>query len=172
MLQKIPSWKLMSKGEREHIKAYHIRKNALLKLLPMLLILKRKDVSCLQEGKDMIVCVVTIFVLMVLFALIFFPYLLPLSNIRFRGRKSSFLGEENLCNSLHIFIPWGHVLNRVLSAHSLHVNPILVLLWFPVLTLIVLVLSNLVFSGSSLPKSAQDHKVSICITLMCMRISC
>src|SRR5215216_4133631 len=34
------------------------------------------------------------------------------------------------------------------------------------------VLSNPVFSGSSLPKPAQDHKVSICITLMCMMISC
>ena len=35
----------------------------------------------------------------------------------------------------------------------------------------VLVLSNLVYSGSSLSKPTQDHKVSICITLMCMRIS-
>ena len=34
------------------------------------------------------------------------------------------------------------------------------------------VLSNLVYSGSSLPKLAQDHKVSICITFMCMMISC
>ena len=36
----------------------------------------------------------------------------------------------------------------------------------------VLVLSNPILSGSSLPKSAQDHKVSICIELMCMMISC
>ena len=36
----------------------------------------------------------------------------------------------------------------------------------------VSVLSNLVYSGPSLPKPAQDHKVSICITLMCMMISC
>jgi hypothetical protein len=35
------------------------------------------------------------------------PYLLPLSNIRFRGRKSPYLGEENLWNSLHIFKIFG-----------------------------------------------------------------
>ena len=34
------------------------------------------------------------------------------------------------------------------------------------------VLSNLVYSGSFLPKQTQDHKVSICITVMCMRTSC
>ena len=36
----------------------------------------------------------------------------------------------------------------------------------------VLVLSNPVFSSSPLPKLVQDHKVSICITVMCMRNSC
>ncbi len=36
----------------------------------------------------------------------------------------------------------------------------------------VLVLSNCVLSSSPPPKPAQDHKVSICITLMCMMISC
>ena len=34
------------------------------------------------------------------------------------------------------------------------------------------VLSNLVFTGSFHPKPTQDHKVSICITIMCMKISC
>ena len=34
------------------------------------------------------------------------------------------------------------------------------------------VLSNLVYSGSSLPHLAQDHKVSICIKIMSMRSSC
>ena len=45
----------MSKAGREHIKAYHIRENAHLKLLLMLIILKRKVFACLQEGKDMLV---------------------------------------------------------------------------------------------------------------------
>ena len=34
------------------------------------------------------------------------------------------------------------------------------------------VLSNLIFTGSFHPKPTQDHKVSICITIMCMRNSC
>ena len=50
----------MSKGEREHIKAYHIRENAPIKASPDALLLKRKVVSCLQEGKDMIVYVITL----------------------------------------------------------------------------------------------------------------
>ena len=43
-------------------------------------------------------------------------------------------------------------------------SQILVLLWLLLLLCLVdvFVLSNLVFSGSSLPKLAQDHKVSIC----------
>ena len=36
----------------------------------------------------------------------------------------------------------------------------------------VSVLFNLVCAGSSHPKPTQDHKVSICITIMCMRNSC
>ena len=36
----------------------------------------------------------------------------------------------------------------------------------------VLVLSNLVYTGSFHPRPTQDHKVSICITVMCMRNSC
>ena len=104
MLQKIPSWKLMSKGEREHIKAYHIRENAHLKLLLMLLINKRRDVSCLQEGKDMIVYVMTLSALVIfLFALIFcYPIYshYPMSD----SGGERHLREENLWNSLHIFI--------------------------------------------------------------------
>ena len=34
------------------------------------------------------------------------------------------------------------------------------------------VLSNFVCAGSFHPKPTQDHKVSICITIMCMRNSC
>ena len=36
----------------------------------------------------------------------------------------------------------------------------------------VSVLSNLVYAGSFHPKPTQDYKVSICITIMCMRNSC
>ena len=109
MLQKIPSWKLMSKGEREHIKAYHIRENAHLKHLLMLLILKRKVVSCLQEGKDMIVYVMTLscpghFLVCSDFLL---PYLLPLSHVRFRGRKTS-KGRKSLEFFAYLY-SWGHV---------------------------------------------------------------
>ena len=111
-------------------------------------------------------------------ALIRFSFTLPspITNIRFRGRKSSYLREENLWNSLHmsLFHVDMSIFNRVLSAHSPHVIPVLVLLWFSYLLCLVgvLVLSNPVFSSSPPPKPAQDHKVSICITLMCMMISC
>ena len=120
----------------------------------------------------MLVCVMIIVLWFVLlwFA---FPYILPLSNIRFRGRNTS--KERKSSNSLHIFT-FGDmsISNGVPSTHCLHVIAILVLLWlFCLLCLIdVSVLSNLVYSGSSLPKLAQYHKVSICITLMCMKISC
>ena len=101
------------------------------------------------------------------------PYLLPVSHTRFRGSKTS--KEENL--RIHrISLPFGDmsISNRVSSAHTLHVIPILVPLWFFCLLWLVdvSVLSNLVYSGSFLPKPTQDHKVSICITVMCMRISC
>ena len=36
----------------------------------------------------------------------------------------------------------------------------------------VFVLSNLVYTGSFHPNPTQDYKVSICITIMCMRNSC
>ena len=119
----VPSWKLMSKGEREHIKAYHIRENALIKASPDALILKRKVVSCLQEGKDMIVYVIILSCYDFLL-----PYLLPLSNVRFRGRKTS-KGRKSLEFIAYLY-SLGTCLypNRVLSTHSLHVIPILVLL--------------------------------------------
>ena len=105
----VPSWKLMSKGEREHIKAYHIRENALIKASPDALILKRKVVSCLQEGKDMIVYVMTLscsgyFLVCSDFLL---PYLLPLSHVRFRGRKTS-KGRKSLEFIAYLY-SWGHV---------------------------------------------------------------
>ena len=85
------------------------------------------------------------------------------------------LRERNSLNSFHIFT-FGDmsIFNMVPSTHSLHVIPILVLLWFLKLLcpVDVCVLSNLVYLGSSLPKLPQDHKVSIFITVMCMRISC
>jgi hypothetical protein len=51
MLQKIPSWKLMSKGEREHIKAYHIRENAHHKLLQMLIFHRGEKSHVFKRGK-------------------------------------------------------------------------------------------------------------------------
>ena len=71
---------------------------------------------------------------------------------------------------------WGHVYTQIeylvltlyMSSQSWYFCGLLFLLCL----VDVSVLSNLVYSGSSLPKLAQDHKVSICITLMCMRISC
>ena len=107
------------------------------------------------------------------FSLIFFPYLLPLSNVRFRGRELSPKGRKSF-DFIAYF--WGHVYHQLeylvftlyTSSQSWHSCDLLFLLCL----VDVLVLSNLVYSGSSLPKPAQDHKVSICITLMCMKISC
>ena len=94
----------MSKGEREHIKAYHIRENALIKASPDALILKRKVVSCLQEGKDMIVYVMTLSALVIfLFALIFCYAIYSHYPMSDRGGERH-LRDENLWNSLHIFI--------------------------------------------------------------------
>src|SRR3989337_406882 len=70
------------------------------------------------------------------FTLIFFSYLLPLSNIRFRGRELSSKGRKSLEFIAYLYslgtCPYP---NRVPSTHSLHVIPILVLLWFAVLAL-------------------------------------
>ena len=83
-------------------------------------------------------------------------------------------GKEIFDFIAHLYF-WGHVyINRVLSTHFIHVIPVLVLLWFFFLLWLVDVsmLSNLVYSGPFPSKPTQDHKVSICITVMCMRISC
>ena len=60
------------------------------------------------------------------------------------------------------------VLILYMSSQSWYSCGFFCLLWL----LDVSVLSNLVYSGSFLPKPTQDHKVSICITIMCMRRSC
>ena len=107
------------------------------------------------------------------FALIFCSLSCPNIPCRFRGSKTS-KGRKSLI-LLHIFT-FGDmsISNGVLSTHSLHVIPVLVLLWFLLFARLVgvSVLANLVYIGPLLPKSTQDHKVSICITVMCMRISC
>ena len=88
-----------------------------------------------------------------LFSLLWFsvPYLLPVSQARFRRSKIS-KGRKSL-NWLHIFT-FGDmsISNRVLSTHSLHVIPVMVLLWFLCLLWLVdvSVLSNLVYLGSFL----------------------
>ena len=135
---------------------------------------KRRDATCLFGGKTcsyVLICIISVHLF--LLALIFCSYLLPVSHARFRGSKTS-KGRKSL-DSLHIFT-FGDmsISNRVISTHSLHVIPVLVLLWFLCLLWLVdvSVLSNLVYAGSSHPKPTQDHKVSICITVMCMRISC
>ena len=60
------------------------------------------------------------------------------------------------------------VLTHYMSSQSWYSCGFFCLLWL----VLVSVLSNLVCSGSFPPKPTQDHKVSICITLMCMRTSC
>ena len=62
-VQKSPSWKLMSKGEREitsklnHIyrgREYSREERVIIKD-PRCLVFKRREVTCLQEGKDMFI---------------------------------------------------------------------------------------------------------------------
>ena len=120
MLQKCPSWKLMSKGEREHIKAYHMSTSKLFQMLVKQrgekshVFLREKTCQYLVDLSyckhsccfDFLVdCTISCSD----FSCSDFlsPYLLPLSNIRCRGRKSPYLGEENLWNSLHIFKIFG-----------------------------------------------------------------
>ena len=85
------------------------------------------------------------------------------------------LRERNHLNSLHIFTlgdmsnpMWYLVLTLYMSSQSWYSCGFFCLLWLvdePVL-------SNLVYAGSFHPKPTQDYKVSICITIMCMRNSC
>ena len=85
------------------------------------------------------------------------------------------LRERNQSNLLHIFI-LGDMLNPMcysvlilyMSSQSWYSCGCFCLLWL----VGVSVLSNLIFTGSFHPKPTQDHKVSICITIMCMRNSC
>ena len=129
--QKIPSWKLMSKGEREITsKLNHFYRGR-----------ETQDAWCsrgekshvFKKGKTcsyLFVCISSIYFLWALILLCFsVPYLLPVSHARFRGSKTS-KGRKFL-NSLHIFT-FGvmSISNGVLSTHSLHVIPVLVLLWF------------------------------------------
>ena len=101
------------------------------------------------------------------------PYLLPVSHARFRGSKTS-KGRKSL-NSLHIFT-FGDmsISNVVLSTHSTcHPSLGTLVASFCLFWLVsASVLSNLIFTGSFHSKPTQDHKVSICITIMCMRNSC
>jgi len=83
--------------------------------------------------------------------------------------------DFNHLNSLHIFTlgdmsnpMWYLVLTLYMSSQSWYSCGFFWLLWL----VDVSVLSNLVYAGSFHPKPTQDHKVSICITIMCMRNSC
>ena len=85
------------------------------------------------------------------------------------------LRERNHSNSLHIFTlgdmsnPMKYlVLTLYMSSQSWYSCGVFCLLWL----VDVSVLSNLVYAGSFHPKPTQDYKVSICITIMCMRNSC
>ena len=85
------------------------------------------------------------------------------------------LRERNHLNSFHIFTfgdmsnsMWYLVLTLYMSSQSWYSCGFFCLLWLVDAS----VLSNLVFTGSFHPKPTQDHKVSICITVMCMRNSC
>ena len=85
------------------------------------------------------------------------------------------LRERDHLNSLHIFTlgdmsnsMWYLVLTLYMSSQSWYSCGFFCLLWLVGAS----VLSNLVYSGSFLPKPTQDHKVSICITIMCVRNSC
>ena len=85
------------------------------------------------------------------------------------------LRERNQSNSLHIFIlgdmlnpMWDLVLTLYMSSQSWYSCG-----FFCLLSLVgTSVLSNLVYTDSYHPKPTQDYKVSICITIMCMRNSC
>ena len=63
---------------------------------------------------------------------------------------------------------WYLVLTLYMSSQSWYSCGLFCLPWL----VGVSVLSNLIFTGSLHPKPTQDHKVSICITIMCMSNSC
>ena len=100
-------------------------------------------------------------------------YLLPISHVRFRGSKTP-KGKKSVKFIAYLY-SWGHVefmwylvLTLYMSSQSWYSCGFFCLLWL----VDIPVLSNLVCAGSFHPKPTQDHKVSICITVMCMRISC
>ena len=107
------------------------------------------------------------------FALIFlFPIFSQYPMLDSGGARH--LRERNHLNSLHIFTfgdmsnpMWYLVLTLYMSSQSWYSCSFFCLLWL----VSVSVLSNLIFTGSFHPKPTQDHKVSICITIMCMRNS-
>ena len=85
------------------------------------------------------------------------------------------LRERNHLNSLQIFTfgdmsnpIWYLILTLYMSSQSWYSCGFFCLLWL----VGVSVLSNLVYASSFHPKPTQDHKVSICITIMSMRNSC
>ena len=101
------------------------------------------------------------------------PYLLPISHADSGGARH--LREGNLwfyCISLPLgtclYPMWYLVLTLYMSSQSWYSCGFFCLLWL----VGVSVLSNLVYAGSFHPKPTQDYKVSICITIMCMRNSC
>ena len=75
----------------------------------------------------MLVCVM-FFCAMICVALILFSLYSPIIQYKIQGRNTS-KGRKSL-NSLHVFT-FGDmsISNRVPSTHSLHIIPILVLLW-------------------------------------------
>ena len=85
------------------------------------------------------------------------------------------LRERILKFIAHLYL-WGHVYNPMwysvltlyMSSQSWYSCGFFCLLWL----VGVSVLSNLVYAVSFHPKPTQDYKVSICITIMCMRNSC
>ena len=116
ILQKIPSWKLMSKGERA--KKGERRPQ-------MLGVQEERSHMSLRGERHVYVMLM----LMICFALILFPYVLPLSNTRFRGSKTP--KEKKSVKFIAYLYSWGHVeFNVVPCTHSLHVIPVLVFLWF------------------------------------------
>ena len=136
---------------------------------------KRRDVTCLFRGKTcsyVLICIK--FYPFVSFSSDFlFPIFSQYPMLDSGGARH--LRERNHLNSLHIFTlggmsnpMWYLVLTLYMSSQSWYSCSFFCLLWL----VDAPVLSNLVYAGSFHPKPTQDYKVSICITIMCMRNSC
>jgi len=143
--------------------------------------------TCLLEGRDMFICSVVLICIsmhqlwssFISFSSVFFqlwfsvPYLLLVPHVRFRGSetskgKRSFKFIAYLYSWGHVKFMWYLVLTLYMSSQSWYSCDFFCLLWLVDAS----VLSNFVYAGSFHPKPTQDHKVSICITIMCMRNSC